>query len=148
MVDQKQELLRTIKVKNLRGYHFSFKEDGNQAVASMTNSAVQKLINLDRASKGLTLSYTKVKNKKKKTTRTFKCEVKTDESSVTILVRDLITNRMISKNLFPPLQRRTMIRNFKLLNNAYKTSAVNTEVNYSARQTELANRSLRHLPVA
>jgi hypothetical protein len=68
----------------------------------MTNSAVQKLINLDRASKGLTLSYTKVKNKKKKTTRTFKCEVKTDGSSVTILVRDLITNKMISKNLFPP----------------------------------------------
>lgn len=102
MVDQKQDLLRTIKVKNLRGYHFSFKEDGNQAVASMTNSAVQKLINLDRASKGLTLSYTKVKDKKKKTTRTFKCKVKTDGSSITILVRDLITNSMISKNLFPP----------------------------------------------
>lgn len=102
MVDQKQELLRTIKVKNLRGYHFSFKEDGNQAVASMTNSAVQNLINLDGPSKGLTLSYTKVKDKKKKTTRTFKCEVKTDGSSVTFLVRDLNSNRMISKNLFPP----------------------------------------------
>ena len=102
MADQKQELLRTLKVKNLRGYHFSLKEDGNQVVASLTNSAVQNLINLDRAGKGLILSYTKVKDKKKKTTRTFKSEVKTDGSSVTILVRDLITNRIVSKNLFPP----------------------------------------------
>ena len=100
--DQKQELLRMLKGKKLKGYHFSLQEDENKVVASLTNSAVRRPIDLNSAGAGLILGYTQVKDKKKKTTRTFKSEVETDGSDVTIIVRDLITNRVISKNSFPP----------------------------------------------
>lgn len=101
MADQKQELLHMLKGKNVKRYHFSLQEDANKIVASLTNSAVRKPIDLNRAGADLILSYTHVKGKKKRTTRTFKNEVKTDGSSVTIIVRDLVTKRVISKNSFP-----------------------------------------------
>jgi hypothetical protein len=101
MADQKQELLRVLKGKNVKRYHFSLQEDENKVVASLTNSAVRKPINLNRGGTGLILGYTQVKYKKKRTTRSFKSEVKTDESNVAIVVRDLVTNRVISKNSFP-----------------------------------------------
>jgi hypothetical protein len=100
MADQKQELLRTLKGKNVKRYHFSLQEDENKVVASLTNSVVRKPIHLKRAS-DLILSYTQVKDKKKRTTRIFKSEVKTSGSNVTIIVRDLISNRVISKYSFP-----------------------------------------------
>jgi hypothetical protein len=72
MADQKQELLRMLKGKNVKGYHFSVQEDENKVVASLTNSAVRKPIDLNRAGADLILGYTQVKDKKKRTTRTFK----------------------------------------------------------------------------
>jgi hypothetical protein len=102
MADQKKEILRMLKGKNLKGYNFSLQEDENKVVTSLTNSAVRKPIDLNKAGPALILSYTQVKDKKNKTTRTFKSEVKTDGSNVAIIVRDLVTNRVISKNSFPP----------------------------------------------
>jgi hypothetical protein len=101
MADQKQELLRMLKGKTVKGYNFSLQEDENKVVTSLTNSAVRKPIDLNKTGTGLVLSYTQVKDKKKKTTRTFKSEVKTDGPNVAIIVRDLVTNRVISKNSFP-----------------------------------------------
>ena len=101
MADQKQELLRLLKGKNVKGYHFSLQEDENKVVTSLTNSAVRKPIDLNKAGPALILSYIQVKDKKKKTIRTFKSEVKTDGPNVAIIVRDLVTNRVISKNSFP-----------------------------------------------
>ena len=101
MADQKHALLRMLKGRYVKGYHFSLQEDENKVVASLTNSAVRKPIDLNRAGADLILGYTQVKDKKKRTTRTFKSEVKTDGSSVAIIVRDLATNRVISKNSFP-----------------------------------------------
>jgi hypothetical protein len=101
MADQKQALLRMLKSRYIKGYHFSLQEDENKVVASLTNSAVRKPIDLNRAGADLILGYTQVKDKKKRTTQTFKSEVKTDGSSVAIIVRDLATNRVISKNSFP-----------------------------------------------
>ena len=101
MADQKQELLRVLKGKNVKGYHFSLQEDENKVVALLINSAVRKPIDLNRVGADLILGYTQVKDKKKRTTRTFKSEVKTNGSSVAIIVRDLVTNRVISKNSFP-----------------------------------------------
>jgi hypothetical protein len=48
MADQKQELLRMLKGKNAKGYHFSLQEDENKVVASLTNIAVRKPIDLNR----------------------------------------------------------------------------------------------------
>ena len=101
MADQKQALLRMLKGRYVKGYHFSLQEDENKVIASLTNSAVRKPIDLNRAGADLILGYTQVKDKKKRTTRTFKSEVKTDGSSVAIIVRDLATNRVISKDSFP-----------------------------------------------
>jgi hypothetical protein len=101
MADQKQELLRKLKGKKVKGYDFSLQEDENKVVASLTNSAVRKPIDLNKAGVDLILGYTLVKDKKKRTTRTFKSEVKTNGSSVAIIVRALVTNRVFSKNSFP-----------------------------------------------
>jgi hypothetical protein len=101
MADQKQELLRMLKGKNVKGYHFSLQEDEDKVVASLTNNAVRKPIDLNRAGADLILGYTQVKDKKNRTTRKFKSEVKTNGSAVAIIVRDLVTNRVISKNSFP-----------------------------------------------
>ena len=101
MADLKQQLLRTLKGKKVKGYHFSLQEDENRVVASLTNSAVRKPIELDREGEVLILSYTLVKDKKKRTTRTFKSEVRTNGSDVAIIVRDFVTNRVISNNSFP-----------------------------------------------
>jgi hypothetical protein len=101
MADQKLELLRMLKGKSVKRYHFSLQEDGNKEVTSLTNSAVRKPIHLKRVGADLILSYTQVKDKKKRTTRTFKSEVKTSGSNVAIIVKDLVTNRVISKNSFP-----------------------------------------------
>jgi hypothetical protein len=90
-----------LKGRYVKGYHFSLQEDENKVVASLTNSAVRKPIDLNRSGADLILGYTQVKDKKKRTTRTFKSEVKTDGSSVAIIVRDLATNRVISKDSFP-----------------------------------------------
>ena len=101
MADQKQDLLRTLKGRNVKGYYFSLQEDENKVVASLTNSAVRKPINLNKARRNLILAYNQVKNKKKRTTRTFKSEVRTEGPDVAIIVRDLVTNRVISKYPFP-----------------------------------------------
>jgi hypothetical protein len=102
MADQKQGLLRVLKGKNVKGYHFSLQEDENKVVASLTNNAVRKPINLNRVRGAvLVLGYSQVKDKKKRTTRTFKSEVKKNGSNVEIIVRDLVNNRVISKYSFP-----------------------------------------------
>ncbi len=108
MADQKQDLLRLLKGKNIKGYHFGLQEDENKIITSLTNSAVRKPIDLNKAGPSLILRYTQVKDKKKKTTRTFKSEVKTDGPNVAIIVRDLVTNRVISKKSFPsPIPHQT-----------------------------------------
>ncbi|HEY7227780.1 MAG TPA: hypothetical protein VH481_06615 [Nitrososphaeraceae archaeon] len=89
------------KGKTVKGYNFSLQEDENKVVTSLTNSAVGKPVDLNKAANGLVLSYTQVKDKKKKTTRTFKSEVKIESSSVAIILRNLVTNKVISKNSFP-----------------------------------------------
>jgi hypothetical protein len=101
MIGPKQELLSKLKGTKVKGYHFSLQEDENKVVASLTNSAVRKPIKLNRARAYLILAYNQVKNKKKRTTRTSKSEVRTEGSDVVIIVRDLITNRVISKYSFP-----------------------------------------------
>ena len=147
MADQKQELLRMLKGKTVKGYNFSLQEDENKVVASLTNSAVRKPIDLNKAGTGLVLSYTQVKDKKKKTTRTFKSEVKTDGPNVAIIVRDLVTNRVISKNSFPsPIPHEE--QGLKPSNNVFKTSVASTAENYSVRQTGPANLSSRRSSVA
>jgi len=100
MANEKQEMLGKLKGINVKGYYFSLQEDENKVVAMMTNSAVRKLINLNRAGTDLILCYAKVKDKKKRTTRVSRSEVSITGSTVSIIVKDLITNKVISKYPF------------------------------------------------
>jgi hypothetical protein len=100
MVDHKQALLHMLKGKKVKGYHLNLQEDENKIVASLTNSAVRKLIDLDGIDVVI-LRYIQMKDKKKRTTRMFKSEVDTNGSNVAIIVRDLGTNRAINKYSFP-----------------------------------------------
>lgn len=101
MADQKQELLRMLKGMSVKSFHFSLQEDENKVIASLTNSAIRRPVYLNRAGADLVLAYTLVKDKKTRSTRRIKSEVKTDGASVAIIVRDLVTNRLISKYPFP-----------------------------------------------
>jgi hypothetical protein len=101
MADQKQELLRKLKGENIKGFHFSLQEDEDKVVSSLTNTALRRPIDLKRAGADLILCYNQVKDKKKKTIRIFKSEVNTKGTSVAIIVRDLVTKRVISKHTFP-----------------------------------------------
>src|SRR6478752_5797752 len=101
MNDQKQELLHILKGKNVKGYYFNLQEDEDRVIASFINRAIRKPIHLNRVDADLILSYTQIKDKKKGTTQIFKSEVKTNGSNPTIIVSDLVTNMVISKNSFP-----------------------------------------------
>lgn len=101
MSDQKKELLRLLKGRNVKGFHFSLQEDRDKVVASLTNSAIRKLINMDRIRSELTLGYTWVKDSKKRTSRVFKSEALRNGDAVEIIVRDLRTDRVINKVSFP-----------------------------------------------
>jgi hypothetical protein len=61
MADRKQELLRMLKGKTVKGYNFSLQEDENKVVTSLTNSAVRKPIDLNKAANVLVISNTKLK---------------------------------------------------------------------------------------
>jgi hypothetical protein len=97
MTDPMEELLLRLKGKNVRGYYFGFQEFEDKTVASLTNSITRKLINLDRLGPEVTLGYSLIKDKIKGTSEIFKCEVVRKESSVSVIVRDLATDKIISE---------------------------------------------------
>ena len=71
MTDQKQELMRMLNGKKLKGYHISLQEDENRVVASLTNSAVRKPIDLNKTGAALTISYTPSKGQEKENDTNF-----------------------------------------------------------------------------
>ena len=101
MKDHKQDIIRRLKDKNTRGYDFNLHEDENNIIASLSNNALCKLVRLDKTDDDFILGYTLVKDKNKRITRTFQSEVNIDGRSVAIIVRDLVTKRIINKYSFP-----------------------------------------------
>ena len=115
MTDQIQKLLRKLKGKNVKGYYLGLQEDENNIVASLSNGILNKPAHLDKLNDNLVLGYVQVTNKKKRTIRTFQCEVIKDDTTVAITIRDLGTGRLLSKNLFPSPTRHDHRTQFKTI---------------------------------
>ena len=97
----REELVTSLKGANVESYDFATNEDDTQAVASLTNSAVRNLIRLDSGATNLVLRYTRVKDKKTNSTRTYKTEVTKTGTTLTLLVTDFATGEVVSKDTFP-----------------------------------------------
>jgi len=99
--DPREDLVRSLKGANVEGYHFATKEDDTQVIASLTNSAVRNLIKFDGGVTNLVLRYTSVRDKSTNTTRTYKTEITKAGTALTLLVTDIATGEVVSKDTFP-----------------------------------------------
>jgi hypothetical protein len=98
--DARGDLVRSLKGASVDGFDFGTNEDETEAIASLTNSAVRSPIRLDSAT-NLVLRYTAVRDKKTNTTRTYRTEVAKAGDALTVLVTDIASNEVVSKNAFP-----------------------------------------------
>jgi len=101
MPDPREELVRSLKGANVKGYHFATKEDEAEVIASLTNSAVRNLIKLDSGATNLVLRYTSVKDKKTNPARTYKTAITKTGTTLALLVTDIATGEVVSRKTFP-----------------------------------------------
>jgi hypothetical protein len=96
----RDELVSALKGANVDGFDFATNEDESQAVASLTNGAVRGLVNMDTGPMNFVLRYTRVKDKKTNTVKTYKTEMVKAGKELTLQVTDLASNEVVSKNAF------------------------------------------------
>ncbi len=99
--DLKGDLVRSLKGANVEGFHFATEEDESQRVASLTNSVVRELVNLDSGPPNLVLRYASVKDKKTNITTTNKTEIVKTGAVLALLVTDIATGETVSRTEFP-----------------------------------------------
>jgi hypothetical protein len=99
--DPREELLRSLKGANVEGYYFATKDSDTQVIASLTNNAVRNFIKLDSDNTNVVLRYTSVKDKNLNSTRTYKTEITKTGTALTLLVTDITTSEVVTKQTFP-----------------------------------------------
>lgn len=99
--DPREDLIRSLRGANVEGFQFATKEDGAEEIASLTNSAVRNLIKLDDVETNLVLRYTRISDKATNTARTYKTEIAKEGTALTLLVTDIGTNEVVSRDTFP-----------------------------------------------
>ena len=102
--DQRDELVRSLKGANTDNFHFASKEDDTQVTTSLTNNALRNLVTLDRATNNLVLRYTSVRDKRTNATKTYKTEIARAGNALTLVVTDIATNEVFSRDTFPSPQ--------------------------------------------
>ena len=70
-------------------------------VASLTNGAVRNVITIDEGTTNTVLGYSSVTDKKANTTRTYKAEAVKTGASLAVVVTDVVTGEVVSKDTFP-----------------------------------------------
>ncbi len=113
--DPRTDLIQSLKGARIEGYNFETREDDNEAVASLTKSALDGVIMLDSGANNLVLRYARIKDKKANTTRTFKTEITKAGTTLTLLVTDVATGEVVSKNAFPAAEAHTGAPTFDTL---------------------------------
>lgn len=96
----RDELVNSLKGANVDGFDFATTEDDSEAVASLTNKTVRGLVNMDTGPASLVLRYTRVRDRKANTTKTYKTEMIKAGKEVTLQVTDIASNEVVSKNTF------------------------------------------------
>lgn len=101
--DPREELVGSLKGANLEGFYFETRDDGTQEIASLTNGVIADAIKLDSDST-LVLRYTRVKDKKANTSKTYKMEAIKTGNQLTLQVTDIATGGTVIKETgdFPP----------------------------------------------
>jgi hypothetical protein len=99
--DLRAELTSSLKGANVDGYVFATKEDDGRVLASLTNSAVRNLITIEGGTTNTVLAYTRITDKKANTTKTYKAEAVKTGTSLALVVTDIATGDVLSKDTFP-----------------------------------------------
>ena len=101
----KDDLVRTLGNPNLSGFDFASTETDAQLISSFTNSNVKNVIRLEGGTNSVVLKYTSVKDKAKNTTATYKTELNRSGNTLAMLVTDVATGAVVSRDTFPPPTR-------------------------------------------
>src|SRR5262245_20447908 len=101
IADPKVDMMNSLKGKDVSGYLFSFAEEDTQTTSALTNKAVGDVITLDRGTSGIVLRYTRLEDKKNKTVKIYKSEIKPGGKSVELVLTDLTGNNVIERRSFP-----------------------------------------------
>jgi hypothetical protein len=99
--DPKEELTGALKGANVSGYVFALADTEDQRTSSLTNNALSTLITLGDEDAIVPLRYTRVVNKKDKTTNVYKTEVVKKGPALTLVVTDL-AGKVIDQRTIPP----------------------------------------------
>jgi len=98
--DPKKELFAELNGANVQGYTFTSFEDDVNAMASLTNGAIESGVTLAKG-ETLPLRYATLKDKKTNTMKTYKTEIVLDGTSLSWLTTDLANNQVINRQSFP-----------------------------------------------
>ena len=94
--DPKEELVGSLKGANLEGFYFEKRDDDTQEIASLTNGIIADAIKLD-SDATLVLRYTRVKDKKANTSKTYKTEAVKTGNQLTLQVTDIASGGSVIK---------------------------------------------------
>ena len=94
--DPKEELLGSLKGANLEGFYFETRDDDTQEIVSLTNGIIADAIKLD-SDATLVLRYTRVKDRKANTSKTYKTEAVKTGNQLTLQVTDIATGGIAIK---------------------------------------------------
>jgi hypothetical protein len=103
--DPREELRQALKGSDVNGYVFTFSEDDAGSTAAFTNPGWRKGLALDKANPRAVLRYTRVRDKKRGTTTTYRAEAVPSGQGVAVRVTDLDRNVVVSENPFVPVAR-------------------------------------------
>jgi hypothetical protein len=102
--DPKAELISLLKGANVDGYTFAEQGDEKQEIVSLTNGAARDKIKLEKGATNVVLNYYSVKGKKTNSSRTYKTEIVKTGNEVQLVVTDVATGEVVSKETFPPAE--------------------------------------------
>jgi hypothetical protein len=103
--DPREELRRSLKGSDVNGYVFTFSEDDAGSTAAFTNPGWRNGLALDKANPHAVLRYTRVRDKKRGTTTTYRAEAVPSGQGVAVRVTDLDRNIILSEKAFVPVAR-------------------------------------------
>jgi hypothetical protein len=101
VTDPKGELIGSLKGAEVEGYFFAMSEDDAQTTSSLTNNVLNDLVTFGKEDANLVLRYTRVKDKKTNAISTYRSEVIKKDTSLTLVVTDLATDKVVEEKPFP-----------------------------------------------
>ena len=99
--DPKAEFVRSLKGANVDGFNFERSEDANQVVNSLTNNTAKDVITMDKGDSTVVVRYTGILDRKSNATKTYKTEAIKAGNNLSIVVTDIASNSVLSKDDFP-----------------------------------------------